>query len=326
MRLVVKQDDRAVNEFQFGREPVYIGRHTNSQVFLPDGAVSRQHAVIFTTDNGKWIVEDLDSANKTYLNGEAIHKAEIKTGDYLRIADFTIEINLEDETVVGELESEAVISELESDTVVGEFGSDTAAAKPESDTAVERPISSEDTTATPLISRGPQIIIRALDSEQAPPMRLPAKRATHFLQAVDTISKADNLDKVLLALLNIMAKQFNTFHVWGALREQPGGPMTCHAGKKRDGQAVELSDLEISEKITEAVEKSEFLLFIFSRDLSVEKKEQVRSALIVPIISPAGCFGVLYANNTFRDDHYNLGDLDYLMLLALHTAVMLGKL
>ncbi len=77
MRLVVKQSNGTINEFQFAQGPVYIGRGANSQVFLPDRAVSRQHAVIFTTQDGKWFVEDLDSANKTYLNDKAIHKAAI---------------------------------------------------------------------------------------------------------------------------------------------------------------------------------------------------------------------------------------------------------
>ena len=77
MHLVVKQNNRTVNEFRFANGPVYIGRGANSQVFLPDRAVSRQHAVIFSTQNGKWMVEDLDSANKTYLNEKAVHTAAI---------------------------------------------------------------------------------------------------------------------------------------------------------------------------------------------------------------------------------------------------------
>ncbi len=80
MRLVVKKGEQSVEEFRFGEGPIYIGRQPNSQVFLPEGTVSRQHAVIFMTGDGKWIVEDLDSANQTYLNDEAVHKAEIKTG------------------------------------------------------------------------------------------------------------------------------------------------------------------------------------------------------------------------------------------------------
>ncbi len=288
MRLVVKQDNRTVNEFRFAKGPIYIGRHTNSQIFLPDRAISRQHAVIFTTNDGKWIVEDLDSANKTYLNDEAIHKAEIKTGDCLRITDFTIEISLEE------------------------------------DTEGEKAIHLEDTVTAP--SRGPQIIARKLDAEDAPHIRLPGKRAADFLQAAETIRKAGSLDELLLALLDITSEQFGVYHNWCALRNQPSGPMTCHAGRQRDGQPLELSDIELDEKINQAVEEEQFLLFIFSRDLSKEKKEQIRSVVIAPIISSSGCFGVLYADNTFRDDHYNLGDLDYLMLLVIHAAAILLKL
>ena len=85
MRLVVRQSDSTVREFQFARGPIYIGRHMNSQIFLPDRTVSRQHAVLFSTQTGKWMVEDLDSANKIYLNDEAVHKTEIKSGDVIEI-------------------------------------------------------------------------------------------------------------------------------------------------------------------------------------------------------------------------------------------------
>ena len=288
MRLLVKQDGRTVNEFKAAEGPVYIGRRPDNQITLPDGAVSKQHAVIFATDDGKWMVEDLDSANKTYLNDRAIHKAEIETGDCLRIADFTIEVNLENDTVADKT------TDLE-DTL----------------------------TAT---ARGPQIIIRKPGAEKAPAVRFPAERAVDFLQATDAISKAGGVDEVLLVLLDIVAKQFDAYHFWCALRDQPAGAMTAHAGRKRDGQSVQLDELEINEKINEAVEKQEFLLFLFSRIPEQAKREQIRSVLIAPVISASGCFGAVYANNTFRDEHYNLGDLDYLMLLAIHTATVLEGL
>src|SRR4030042_3908743 len=94
MRLVVKRNDQGINEFHFDKGPVYIGRPTHSQVFLGDKAVSRQHAVIFNSKNGDWILEDLKSINKTYLNDSPIQKTQIKDGDIVHIADFIIEIDL----------------------------------------------------------------------------------------------------------------------------------------------------------------------------------------------------------------------------------------
>ena len=95
MRLIVKKAGQAVNELRFTKGPLHIGRQAQSQVFLPDRAVSRQHAVLYTTADGKWVIEDMDSANKTYLNNKDVKQAVIKTGDRIRVGDFEIEVELE---------------------------------------------------------------------------------------------------------------------------------------------------------------------------------------------------------------------------------------
>jgi hypothetical protein len=313
--LVVKQNGRTVNEFRFAKGPIYIGRSEKSQVHLHDGTVSRQHAVIFNTQDGKWMVEDLDSANKTYLNDQAIHKVEIKTGDLLRITDHIIEINLND----GE-EAEKPIH-LE-DTLAATAAPAAQAAAPAAPAAA--PGVPAGTPGAP--PGAPQIFERKLDTADAPPVRLPAHRITELLRVNEAISKAANLDELLLALLDITAKQLGTYHSWCALRNTPTGPMTHHAGRTREGQTLELGSIKLNEKINEAIEKSHFLLFIFSKDMTKDEKGQIRSVVIAPIVGPAGCLGVLYANNTFRDDHYSLSDLDYLMLLGMHIAAAVQNL
>jgi len=291
MRLILKEKDGSAKEFQFAEGPILIGRAASSNVLLSDRAVSKQHAKISTNNEGKWIVEDLDSANKTYLNGKAIHKAEIKTGDFLRIADFSIEVNLEDKA---EVDKE---TELE-DTMDLEA----ALAIPKHETVVRKP-----------------------DAGHAPAMRLAAKRLTDFSQASEAVCEVKNLEELLITLLNITLKQFSAFHVWCALREQPSGPMTYHAGKRRDGKVIELSDLKLSDKINQAVEKGQSLV-LPRVAADVEEKARIRSAMISTIRRSAGCFGVLYVDNAMVHEHYSLSDLDYLMLLAMHTAAVLKKL
>ncbi|MDD5064228.1 MAG: FHA domain-containing protein [Phycisphaerae bacterium] len=321
MLLVVKQNGRTVNEFRFAKGPIYIGRQESSQVFLHDAAVSRQHAVIFSTQDGKWMVEDLDSANKTYLNDLAIHKVEIKTGDCLRITDHIIEINLKD--------GEEAEKQIHLDDTLA------ATATPPAPAAAPAPAASEPAAApaasappgTPGVSVGvPQVIERKLDTTDAPPIRLPPQRGMDLLRSIEAINKAGNADELLLTLLDLISKQLGTYHSWCALRSEPAGPMTHHAGRTRDGKTLELSNIKLNEKINEAIEKSHFLLFIFSKDMTKDEKGQIRSVVIAPIVGPAGCFGVLYANNTFRDDHYSLPDLDYLMMLGMHIASAAQKL
>lgn len=291
MRLVVKQKNGHTKELQFTEGPISIGRAPGNQVLLPNRTVSKQHAVIFTAEDGKWMVEDMDSANKTYLNGEAIHKAEIKTGDSLSITDFTIEINLEDQTDVDE------------------------------QAQLEDTFNLEASLATP----PHEIVVRKPDAGHAPAMRLPAKRLTDFSQATDTISEVNSIEELLLSVLNITLKQFSAYHAWCALREQPSGPMAYHAGKRRDGKAVELDQIKLKDKIDQAVERGQSLV-LPRVSAQIEDKERIRSAMIAAVMAPAGCYGILYVDNAMVHEHYSLSDLDYLMLLAIHTAATLKRL
>ncbi|MCK4292284.1 MAG: FHA domain-containing protein [Planctomycetes bacterium] len=290
MRLVLRQKDGTAKEFQFANGPVSIGRGANSQIFLADRAVSRQHAVIHSTDDAKWLIEDLDSASKTFLNDQPVHKTEIKHGDRLRISDFVIEISLEE------------------------------------DSAADAAIKTEDTLHLEAALATPphETVVRRPDEGHAPAMRLAAKRLLDFSQAAERICEAASLDELLLTLLDITLEQFGALHVWCALRTQPGGPMICHAGKKKDGSAVDLNQIPLREKVTQAVEKGQFL--VMPRvSAQIEEEEAIRSAMIATVMRPTGCFGVLYADNAMKAKHYSLSDLDYLMLVAMHTAAVMRK-
>jgi len=287
MRLIVKKDGQTVNDFRFERGPVYIGRHEHSQIFLPDRAVSRQHAAIFATRDGEWMLEDLDSANKTFLNGKAIHKFPIKAGDRIRIGDFEIEVTLDADV------EEPIHLE---DTLV--------------------PITPESSPATAAPAR--QIIVRKPDVERAPDIQLPAMRVQDFLQATEAICKSNGPEEVLKTLLAITLTQFRAHNRWCALRALPEGPMTFHAGMDSAGGTLELNGIKLHKKINHAIENQEFLLF--PRVTSQQGKAY--SAMIAPIIDLSGCFGVLYVDNAGQERYYTLSDLDYLMLLVIHTAAI----
>jgi len=291
MRILLRQKDGNTKEFQFQKGPISIGRGANSNIFLPDRAVSRQHAVIHSSEDGKWTIEDLDSASKTYLNDEAIQKAEIKHGDCLRITDFIIDIVIEDE--VSEDEKAMQLDDT--------LHLEAALAVPPHETVVRKP-----------------------DAGHAPAMRLAARRLIDFAQATEKICEAGTIDGLLLCLLDIALEQFSAYHVWCALRTSPTGPMVCHGGKKRDGKTVDLSKLKLQQKITQAVDKGQFLV-LPRVSAQIEEEEAIRSALIAAVMRPNGCFGVIYADNSMKDKHYSLSDLDYLMLISMHTAAILKK-
>ena len=67
------------------RSTFRIGRHPFNEVSLPDLSVSRYHCW-FAAEDGRTIVEDLASANGTFVNGERLReRRSLKAGDRLRI-------------------------------------------------------------------------------------------------------------------------------------------------------------------------------------------------------------------------------------------------
>jgi GAF domain-containing protein len=287
MRLIVKRGDNVINEVRFTRGPIYIGRQIGSQIFLPDRAVSRQHTVLYTTTDGKWVVEDLDSANKTFLNEQAIHKSEMKNGDIIKIADFQVEVHIDDSD--------------------------------KQDTAVNL----EDTLHATL--HEPQVVIRHLESTDAPLLRMQAKRGKDFSHAASMICKSNNIEELINVLLELMFRHFKTFHTWTALRKNPAGAMEISKGRKTGGTTVRIEDLYLEPKISEAVKNRHYIL-VPRLPMQNEGGEKINSAIIVPILCEQSCYGVLYADNSLDHEHYGLNDLDYLILISLMAGAYIKNL
>jgi hypothetical protein len=286
MRLTVKRGDDLINELRFSRGPVYIGRQIGSQIFLPDRAVSRQHTVIYTTTDGKWIVEDLDSANKTYLNNEAVHKAEIKNSDVLKVADFHIEVHIDESD--------------KQDSVV----------------------SLEDTLNATLHEA--RITLRHLDSADAPLMKMQARRGKDFSCAAAAICKCLDIQGLLAILVDLLFRQISPFHAWAALRKNPAGAMEVSNGRKNSGQAVKLEELYLEPRISEAIKNHYYILV--TRLPMQEEGDKIGSAIIAPIMCEDLCFGVLYADSSLVHEHYGLNDLDYLILISLLAGAFIKNL
>ena len=70
--------------FEVLSEPLLLGRHSE-QIPLTDNTASRRHARMWQ-DNGTWFLEDLDSANGTFLNGVRVTAPmRLKRGDQIKI-------------------------------------------------------------------------------------------------------------------------------------------------------------------------------------------------------------------------------------------------
>jgi CRP-like cAMP-binding protein len=68
--------------------PTTIGRSADNTITLPDPTTSRNHARVVFTD-GKWVVEDLGSANGILIGGQRVKRVVLKSGDTFKIGGIT---------------------------------------------------------------------------------------------------------------------------------------------------------------------------------------------------------------------------------------------
>ncbi|MCI0500039.1 MAG: FHA domain-containing protein [Planctomycetales bacterium] len=289
MRLFISLGESSVNELKFDQGPVYVGRQMGNQVFLPDKSVSRQHAVFYTTKDGDWMVEDLGSSNKTYLNSHPIHKSELKHNDVVRVADFLIRVSLEAE------EDQNRRIEME-DTLAGEHP----------------------------VSRELHTVERKMDALDAPPVKFAAKRIKNYHEAIDLLGKQKSIDALYKNLMDLLFRQFAAKHVWLALRKSTSGPMDIEGGRQITTEHLDRTDLALPASLAEATAGNKYLLIHqLPKQITVRG---IRSVMIVPISAEQNVHGVIYLANSTEHPHYSLAELDYLILLSINTAYYIAKL
>jgi len=334
MRLIVRQSDGDVRELAFDKGPIYIGRQMGSTLAIPDLQVSRQHAVLFTNQDGQWILEDLDSTNKTYLNDTAIHKSRVKDDDTIRIGGTTIEVHLE--PVAAEAESpietteppaaepapsgEPAAEDRPVEPLVAETPAEEA-AEPVIEAAEEPAVHMQDTMVA--VHHDIVTIHRTLDAKKGEPIQMPARRFADLDRAAASFCRVRDLRQLHRAILEMMVRQLHAYHAWAAIRKSPDEPMAIEGGRDVATVAVKRQDLVMQQAVAEALDKGTYQLIPqLPRQIS---KGKIRSVIVAPVLRDSGCFGVLYAENSTDHEHYTREDLDYLILLSILVAAVVEK-
>jgi pSer/pThr/pTyr-binding forkhead associated (FHA) protein len=80
--------------FYLDKPVVSIGRLVANDICLEDPFVSRHHCVI-SNEGEQFILEDLHSANGTYVNGERINACALAEGSLIRIGTSRFEVRLQ---------------------------------------------------------------------------------------------------------------------------------------------------------------------------------------------------------------------------------------
>ncbi len=107
-RLQVLRGNAAGREYDLVEDEILLGRDSLCQIVIDDRAASRKHARLVFEDNA-YLIEDLESTNHTYVNGEQISsRVRLKDNDQVRIGQTVFVFRARPPAAVEQQEGHAV--------------------------------------------------------------------------------------------------------------------------------------------------------------------------------------------------------------------------
>jgi pSer/pThr/pTyr-binding forkhead associated (FHA) protein len=88
-KLTLQFEDKVLKEVKVGVRPITIGRTPDNDLQIDNLGVSTHHARIYP-EEGKLVIEDLDSLNGTFLNNHRVEKSPLEENDRILIGKHTI--------------------------------------------------------------------------------------------------------------------------------------------------------------------------------------------------------------------------------------------
>jgi pSer/pThr/pTyr-binding forkhead associated (FHA) protein len=88
-KLVLKFKDATLQEIPLTKSTVTIGRVDKNDIKIENLAVSRQHARILK-DGDRYIMEDFNSLNGTFVNGKKVMKCILRNGDEIFVGKHSL--------------------------------------------------------------------------------------------------------------------------------------------------------------------------------------------------------------------------------------------
>lgn len=274
------------NSFELKDRETTIGRAPESDICIPDGSISRQHARIYRKGD-RFFVEDLRSRNGTWIHGERIRTGElypVEEGLLFAIGDLLVSLGSD---YSGETPATQYSIGISRDKVG--WGETLALYK-------DRRITNRDRLE--LIYEISTVLMQTLEVDRI------------CERVVDTLFQSlKRIDRVVILLLDEGGAEMKERIARSreGKRDVPTQYSRTIVGRvAREGKAVMMSDIsqEQESELSESIETM-----------------RIKSIMCVPLVTPRGTKGVIYAHSVNMPHGFRKDDLHLFTCLSTPAAL-----
>jgi pSer/pThr/pTyr-binding forkhead associated (FHA) protein len=120
---------REVDKRTFRKDTISVGRNPKADIYIDNPSISWDHAILEKMTDGRYRVQDKNSANGTYLNRRRIRNASLSDGDFIGVGKFSLTVTYREDR----RKSEGPFSKATTDVVVEPAGPTFALTRDEID-------------------------------------------------------------------------------------------------------------------------------------------------------------------------------------------------
>ncbi len=218
-KMIVSIDEVVIKEVQLTKDKTTLGRRPYNDIVIDNLAVSGEHAVLQMTGSDV-VLEDLNSTNGTYVNGKAVKRQQLQSGDAIEIGKYKIKFM-----------GDNVTEDFDKTTVVKARPTAFAAARSPAGTPSSFPAGSGDSVGLGAFHAAIKVLSGAAAGREVP-----------LTKVVTTIGKPG----VAVAAITRRQQGFVVHHVEGAGNPTlNGSPIGSDPISLKNGDLIELAGTQM---------------------------------------------------------------------------------
>ncbi|MFQ3588859.1 MAG: SpoIIE family protein phosphatase [Chloracidobacterium sp.] len=314
-----------------------LGRSVRADIMVADPFASRIHAVL-QHDGKAYILEDLESANGTYYQGERVKKPLLlKTGDCFRIGETNLELALEQRPTQVAAPSVTYFTTSSNTVPEAQIGlghvrttDEIVNRAVELSSGVSVQTATEDAPVEPMAGLGRQPGAVAFLGETKIGRQRPGLLALVSKVGVTLLSNA-SLDETLSEIMALVFESLPVERGFLLTYNHDTRELECRLARTKDGP-LPLGDVMVCQSITEQVMTTKSALLTsdarhdprFAGSQSIVLGD-IRSVMGVPLIFCEQIYGLIYVENPYVR-RFTPDDLEVLTTIASVAAVKIENL